>query len=89
MIERIREVEASLGSSRKEPVAQEAAVAAVARKSLVAAKSISAGTILEAHMIAVKRPGTGLAPDELGTLVGKTARIDIAEGTLFSHEMLG
>jgi N,N'-diacetyllegionaminate synthase len=88
MIQRIRDVEASLGSGRKEPVAEEAAVAKVARKSLVAARSIPAGTILQANMIAVKRPGTGLAPGELGTLVGKTARIDIPEGTLFSHEML-
>lgn len=87
MIRRIREVEACLGHGRKEPVASEAGVARVARKSLVAARTIAAGTVLQADMIAVRRPGTGLPPEQAGTLVGRTAAVTIPEGTLLEPGM--
>ena len=58
----IRTVEGALGNGRKEPVPSEAEMAAVARKSLVAARHIPAGSELTQEMLAVKRPGTGLSP---------------------------
>jgi sialic acid synthase SpsE len=89
MIRRIRDVENSLGGGTKQPVAREAAVARVARRSLVAARSIPAGTILVPEMVVMRRPGTGLSPDQLGTVVGKRTRVDIPEGALLTREMLG
>jgi N,N'-diacetyllegionaminate synthase len=87
MVERIHAVESGLGSGRKQPVAREAAVARVARKSLVAARPIPAGTVLAHEMIAIRRPGTGLAPDQLESVVGKRTLVDVAEGTLLTREM--
>lgn len=84
----IRTVEAALGHGRKEPAATEAETARVARKSLVAARDIPAGTKLSEDLIAIKRPGTGLPPAMRVALVGRTAKQDIAADTLLRLEML-
>jgi N-acetylneuraminate synthase len=88
MVCAIRNVEASLGSGRKHPAEREAEVARVARKSLVAAQPIPKGTLLDPGMIAIRRPGTGLAPDELASVIGKRTLVDVAEGTVLTREML-
>ena len=88
MVSGIRTVQRSLGHGRKEPAASEANTAAVARKSLVAARALKAGTMLTEDMIDIKRPGHGLPPSVRRNLVGRTVRVDVAEDTLFSLEML-
>jgi sialic acid synthase SpsE len=88
MAKGIRTIEAALGSGRKEPAFSEANTAAVARKSLVAARDISAGTELTEEMIAIMRPGTGLPPAMRQQLSGRVARTDIPAGTLLRLEML-
>ena len=88
LVRGIRTVESSLGHGRKEPAAREANTAAVARKSLVAARDISSGTILTEDLIAIKRPGTGLPPAMRSYLVGRSARFDVPEDTLLTLEML-
>ncbi|MBI4596924.1 MAG: N-acetylneuraminate synthase [Candidatus Omnitrophica bacterium] len=88
LVRGIRTVEASLGHGRKEPAASEANTAAVARKSLVAARPIARGSVVTADAVAIKRPGTGLAPTELSRIVGKIAAEDIPADALFTLEML-
>ncbi len=88
LVQGIRTVEAALGDGRKRPAASEAGTAAVARRSLVAAHPITAGTTLTPTLIAIRRPGTGLPPAMLPYLTGRTARHDIAAGTLLTLEML-
>jgi len=88
MIRGIRNVEAALGHGRKEPTANELKTAAVARKSLVAACNIQAGTILSDELITVKRPGTGLPPAMRPYVIGRTLRVDVRAGTLIGLEML-
>jgi N,N'-diacetyllegionaminate synthase len=88
MVEGIRAAEAALGHGRKEPASTEANTTSVARKSLVAARDIPEGTILTAEMIAIKRPGTGLAPSMLPDLIGRRARTDIAANTLLGFDLL-
>ena len=88
LVRGIRIVEAALGHGRKEPAASEANTAAVARRSLVAGRDITSGTVLCAADVAVMRPGTGLAPAMLSQLLGRTARVNIPAGTLLSLEML-
>lgn len=88
LVRGIRTIEAALGHGRKEPAASEANTVAVARRSLVAARDIPAGTVLAEEMIAIKRPGTGLPPGMRPHLIGRTARITIPAGTLLTLEML-
>src|ERR1043165_8582789 len=77
----IRTVESSLGNGEKVPTAREIETAKVARRSIVATQTIPAGTIVGREMIAVKRPGTGLPPSELDSIVGRKVRVEIPEGT--------
>ncbi len=84
----VHKVELALGHGRKEPAPDEADTAAVARKSLVAAAHIGAGTVLTGEMVAIKRPGTGLPPSMRDILVGRVVREDLAPGTVFTREML-
>jgi len=88
LVRGVRIVESSLGHGRKEPAASEANIASAARKSLVAAQDILAGTVLTEAMIAVKRPGTGLVPGMKSNLIGRTAKKSIPAGTLFTLEMI-
>lgn len=88
LVRDIRMIEAAMGDGRKQPTASEMGTAAVARKSLVAAQDIAAGTILDESLIAIKRPGTGLPPAMRPYLIGRTARQFIAAGTLLSLDML-
>jgi N-acetylneuraminate synthase/N,N'-diacetyllegionaminate synthase len=88
LVRGIRTVEAALGHGRKEPAASEAAVAAVARRSLVAARDIAGGDVLAADMLACRRPGNGLTPAQLELVLGRRAAKDIAAGTLISLELL-
>lgn len=88
MVKGIRIAEAALGTGDKVPFASEASTADVARKSLVAAIDISAGTVLTKELVGIKRPGTGLPPAMRAEIIGKTIRTALAAGTLISLEMV-
>ena len=88
MIRGIRNVEAALGDGRKRPSESEMSTAAVARRSLVASRDIAPGEVIDEQMIAVKRPGTGLAPSLREYVLGRVARVAVTEGQLLSFEML-
>ncbi len=88
LVREVREIEAAFGSGRKAPVSAERQAAEWARKSLVAAATISAGTPIAPHMLTAKRPGSGIAPFEASKVVGRTAARDIAEDTIIGWDDL-
>jgi N,N'-diacetyllegionaminate synthase len=88
LVQGIRKVESALGQGGKVPARAEANTAAAARKSLVAACDLPIGTVLTEAHIAIRRPGTGLPPNLRSFLIGRVTRTAIAEGALFSLEML-
>lgn len=90
MISGIRLAEQALGTGDiVGPSAAEAVeMYAKARRSIVAARDIRAGEVLDRSMLTVKRPGTGLAPRWLPLLVGHRAGRDIAWDEPISMEML-
>lgn len=73
MVSGIRAVELAIGTGEKTPLAVELKNRAIARKSLVAARPISLGSVISASDIAAKRPGTGISPMEFWRVVGTTA----------------
>lgn len=87
LVRSIRRVETALGSGRKVPTASEIETAKVARRSLVAARDIPAGATLERDMVVMRRPGTGLSPAMLNTLLDRRAVCEIAAGTLLNEGM--
>lgn len=88
LVTAIRAVESCLGHGRKEPAPCEADTARVARRSLVAAQTIARGTVLSREHIAIKRPGTGIAPRLLSAVLGRKAAADIEADALITWEML-
>ncbi|MBS4048010.1 MAG: N-acetylneuraminate synthase [Alphaproteobacteria bacterium] len=79
MIQGIREIELALGDGEKRPQPSELDNRSIARRSIVAAKHIAAGTRFEIDHFDVKRPGTGLAPIRLWDLVGRASNRDYAK----------
>ncbi len=88
LIRGIRNIEVALGNGVKEPVAAEIPTAAAARKSLVAARIIPVNTIIKRDMVVVRRPGSGLAPREIDSIIGKRARYSIPCGTPLTADMI-
>lgn len=86
LAEGMQRVYIALGDGRKLPTASERNTAEVARKSLVAACDIPAGTVLKAELVAVRRPGTGLPPAMRDQLIGRITANALAAGQLFRWE---
>ena len=57
----------------------------VFQKSIVTTVEIPAGTVITAAMVGIKKPGTGLAPARLATVVGARARRAIPADTPLSE----
>jgi sialic acid synthase SpsE len=89
MVRQIREVEAALGDGLKlGPAPEEMEMHDKARRSLVAARAIPRGTVIDRSMIAIKRPGFGIRPKFIDLVVGRTARVDVAEDAVLTWDML-
>jgi N-acetylneuraminate synthase len=73
MVVALRAVELALGDGVKRPTAAELENATVARKSIVAARTIAAGETLTADNLTVKRPGSGMSPLRWDDVVGLSA----------------
>jgi N,N'-diacetyllegionaminate synthase len=86
MVRAIRRVESMRGDGVKAPRPEERDAARVARRSVVAAIDIPAGTLVEPGMLVCRRPATGIAPAEQNRLVGRRARVALATGTVLQWE---
>jgi sialic acid synthase SpsE len=61
---------------------------AMARRSLVSQTQISRGTVIERDMITYKRPGTGISPADLESVLGRRALVDIPEDKTLTWDMV-
>ena len=59
-----------------------------ARRSIVSARNIPAGTAITREMLTFKRPGTGIYPKFVDVVVGRSAKQDIEEDTVLQWEMI-
>jgi N,N'-diacetyllegionaminate synthase len=73
MVTAIRNIEQAMGNGIKAPSSSEAKNKAIARKSLVAKKSIVKGEVFTEDNVTVKRPGTGISPMKWDEIIGKVA----------------
>jgi len=76
MIRSIRNIEIALGDGIKRPSSSEEKNIEIARKSLVAKKTIKKGEIFKKSNLTVKRPGNGLSPMKWYDIIGTTALKD-------------
>ncbi|MEZ4386116.1 MAG: N-acetylneuraminate synthase [Candidatus Krumholzibacteriia bacterium] len=86
LVAAVRNVEAGLGDGVKRPAACEVANMAIARKSLVAARDLAAGTVVAAVDLVVKRPGDGIAPAHLDHVTGLRLARPVARDTVLRWE---
>lgn len=73
MCREIRQVEKSLGATKKIPGTVERENRVAARKSLVAAAQIMEGDFFTKENLTVKRPGNGVSPEKYWDYLGKRA----------------
>jgi N-acetylneuraminate synthase len=76
-----------LGSGALGDRASEELARRYARRSLVASRRVAAGQRVTREEIGVKRPGTGIPPKEMESLIGRCASRDIEEDTVFQWDM--
>lgn len=76
MVKAIRNIELALGTSIKKPSQSEMPNIAIARKSIVASKSIKKDEILNEENITIKRPGNGINPMRWDEVIGSVAMKD-------------
>jgi sialic acid synthase SpsE len=90
LVRSVREVESALGNGRLEGPSEEESkeMYRLARRSVIAAVDIPAGTVIERQMLTVKRPGYGVKPRDIELLVGRTARVDIEFDDVISWDMV-
>lgn len=88
LVRNVRNIEAALGDGVKRLIDAERPVRARLAKSIVTARAIRAGSVIEADMLAVKGPGIGIAPRHLPDLVGRVAAQDVPADSLVPADAL-
>ncbi len=78
----IRRIEAMLGDGVKVPRPDEIDVRAVARRSVVLATALPAGTVLRREHLQLRRPASGIPAAEFDTVIGQRLRADAPAGTV-------
>ena len=56
------------------------------QKSIVAIEDIAKGEIIDNKMLALKKPGLGLQPSKLESIIGKKVNRDITQDTYLSEK---
>jgi len=84
----VRSINSALGNGLKKPFPIELEVAKVARKSLVTAGPLPAGTLLREEHLGAKRPGTGIPAMELESLLGRRLKRSLAPDDMISWDDL-
>jgi len=88
MVTAIRDVEFALGNEIKCPNEEEMEIKKVARRSIVAQKDLNAGEQLRENVLAIKRPGTGIEPKYLESVVHMKAKTAILKDQVITWDMV-
>lgn len=86
MVKSIRNVEQALGNGVKQPTPSELNNMVIARKSIHLARQVFAGHILEVSDLEMKRPGNGISPMMLHSILGKKVKRQLEAGHQLSLE---
>ena len=77
-----------LGSEEKTVLDCEKIPRREARRSLVLTRNVKAGEILKQEDLMAKRPGTGISPEYMDIIIGRTLKKDLAEDTILMWDMV-
>jgi N-acetylneuraminate synthase len=84
MVEGIRTVGAAMGSPDKAPTASELPVRDLVRRSVALARPLAKGETIAREHLTLLRPGTGIPPREIQSVVGRSAARALEAGTLLA-----
>lgn len=88
LISEIRVLESAIGDGIKRLSPEEEKIKQIARRSLVAGTDIEKGSWLSSDLIAIKRPGTGIAPIFYETIRDRRVKKDIKKDTVITWDMI-
>ena len=77
---------AALNKQLKKPTKKETIIMNQTRRSILAAKDLKKGTIIERDMMVYKRPGYGISPELSYILVGRELKRDLKKDELLKWE---
>jgi N-acetylneuraminate synthase len=86
MVRAIRNVENSLGDGIKKPSESEQKNITIARKSLHYSRNLMKGSILTKNDVTIKRPGNGIPPVKIDTIIGQRLLNNVFEDTIIKPE---
>lgn len=86
LVEKCRTLHVALGEKERTVLPEEYEQRKNMRRSIVSTRDVSAGDTITKEDLDTKRPGTGLPPDRMSELVGKTAVNDIEADTIIREE---
>lgn len=89
MISKCNQFRVMLGSKERILSADEEKQKISMRRSIIAAKTISAGSVIREADLLCLRPGVGIPPSQLKNVLDKKAIVDIEEGSLISFSDIG
>lgn len=88
MVKAVRDVEVARGNGVKGPTKEEEEIKKVARRSIVAKRDICVGNVLKERDLAIKRPGTGIEPRYLESILQMKARVSIQKDQVIQWDMV-
>ena len=88
LVATLRKLAAGLGTGRKAAMPAELPIREVARRSLFAARGIRKGEAITRELIVAKRPGGGIGPDRIDSVVGRRAARDVSAGAMLRPDDL-
>jgi sialic acid synthase SpsE len=89
MVSKMRDIEQALGDGLKNgPRTEEQELFSKARRSILAKNKIQKGQVITDNDIVIKRPGLGIHPSEIYSVIGRIAKRDIEEDEPINWEMI-
>lgn len=86
-IDRVSEIDSIIGNEQKEPLESEKLSILNARRSLYASKDISIGEAFSSENIICLRPGRGIPPSKIDSILGKKSKVFIKKDSLIDFNM--
>ena len=77
LVKKCTDIQMAMGSKERIVQPEELEQRKTMRRSIISGKDIPAGHIIQPEDLYAKRPGTGISPDQIDSVVGKTAKRDI------------
>lgn len=88
LVQSCQNVQMALGGNERMVSEAELAQRQKMRRSIIAARDLKAGSVIQEGDLDAKRPGTGLSPENIKNLIGRTLKMDVEKDTLLPTDAL-